>query len=76
MPLLIFAFFRDPKPNVPLGLGDLWEVDLTVRPSHFLILGDVIVSASSFGRHGTLMMKKPQVISAQAQNSNGPIKYI
>jgi hypothetical protein len=30
----------------------------------------------SFERQGTLRMKKPQVISPQAQKRSGPIRYI
>jgi hypothetical protein len=30
----------------------------------------------SFDRQGTLRMKKPQVISPQAQKRSGPIRYI
>lgn len=30
----------------------------------------------SFERQGTLKMKKPQVISAQAQKRSGPMRYI
>ena len=33
-------------------------------------------SIASFDRQGTLKMKKPQVISAQAQNRRGPMKYM
>lgn len=73
---MIFAFFRDPNPKEEDGLGDLFLSEASVMPSNFLSLGDLMVSARSFGRHGTLRMKNPQVISAHAQKSNGPMKYI
>lgn len=76
MPLLNFGFFRAAKPSEEVGLGETLELDGVVIPRICLILGDVIVSESSLGRHGTLRMKNPHVISAQAQNNNGPIKYI
>lgn len=71
-----FAFFRDANPKEEVGLGDLFLSESSVMPSNFLSLGDLTDSARSFGRHGTLRMKKPHVISPQAQNNNGPMKYI
>lgn len=76
LPPMSFAFFRDPNPKEQDGLGDLFMSEASVMPSSLLSLGDLMVSARSFGRHGTLRMKNPQVISAHAQNSNGPMKYI
>lgn len=64
-------------PIVTSPLGPLrCALDSRLTPRASLTLVGSFDSAISLGKQGTLKMKNPAVISAHAQKSRGPIKYI